>query len=95
MLMLAVVAILLVSLVLKTMSTRSEDDSRTLQKTGKRMSRELACKVLDVPPTANEEQVMDAYRRLIQKLHPDQGGSAHLMDMVVQAKNTLIPKGDA
>ncbi len=90
MLILAVVVVLLLLLVLKANLSQLAGGAYTPQKPLKRMSRELAFKVLDVPPTASEEEVMEAYRKLIQKLHPDQGGSAYLMDMVVQAKNALI-----
>lgn len=61
-----------------------------LPKVQDRMTKPLAYKVLDIPTDADEEKIKEAYRRLLQKLHPDQGGSAYLMNMVVQAKNTLI-----
>lgn len=59
-------------------------------KPGQPMNKALAYKILEIAPDSDAEIVKEAYRRLIQKLHPDQGGSAYLMDLVVQAKNALI-----
>lgn len=64
-----------------------------VQKPGQSMNKAQAYKVLAVAPTASETEIKDAYRKLLQKLHPDQGGSAYLMDLVLQAKNTLIKEG--
>lgn len=52
----------------------------------------MARRILDVKPDASAELINAHYRRLAGKLHPDQGGSAYLLEMVIQAKNILEQK---
>jgi hypothetical protein len=52
------------------------------------MSREEAYKILDLPQGAPD--VKAAHRRLMLKLHPDQGGSTYLAARINQAKDLLI-----
>ena len=54
------------------------------------MSREEAYEVLGLTPGASREQVMDAHKRLIQKMHPDRGGSNYLAAKLNQARETLL-----
>ena len=77
------------SLVLKGYLEESKEQGNAY-KPGQSMNKTLACKILEVAPDADAETIKESYRRLVQKLHPDQGGSAYLMDIVVQAKNALI-----
>jgi hypothetical protein len=54
------------------------------------MSVEQAREILDLGPGANREQVVAAHRSLMQKLHPDRGGSTFLAAQVNQAKEVLL-----
>lgn len=58
------------------------------------LSKADAMRILAVTQESSVDDIKASYRRLLQKLHPDQGGSAYLTDLVIQAKNTLI-KEDA
>lgn len=58
---------------------------------GEPMSRAEACAVLGVPETASREEILEAYRRLIARMHPDRGGTADLAARINRAKETLLP----
>ena len=54
------------------------------------MNRAEALAVLGLDDSATEQDIIDAHRSLIQKLHPDRGGNDYLAAKINQAKDFLL-----
>lgn len=54
------------------------------------LSEQEAYAILGLEPGADKKAIITAHKRLIQKLHPDRGGSSYLAIKINQAKDLLI-----
>ena len=55
-----------------------------------RMSTEQAREVLGLKPGCTKEDIILAHRRMMQKVHPDRGGSDYLASQINTAKDVLL-----
>lgn len=56
------------------------------------MSAEEALSILGLEDGASDAEVQAAHRRLMQKLHPDRGGSAYFASLVNKARDRLLER---
>lgn len=54
------------------------------------MTKQDAADLLGVEVTANKEEIRLAHKKLMQKIHPDRGGSDALAKQINQAKDILL-----
>jgi len=55
-----------------------------------KMTAEQAREILGVPANASRDEIIKAHKRMMQKMHPDRGGSDYLAAQINQAKDTLL-----
>ena len=71
-------------------SAYSEKSAHTAAGDSGKMSFAEAHAILGLTPPVNRQEVIEAHRRLMQKLHPDRGGSTYLAAKINQAKKLLL-----
>ncbi len=71
-------------------SRESAQPNENSRSTHVNREREEAYRVLGLPPGASREEIKAAHRRLMQRVHPDHGGSDELAARVNKAKDLLL-----
>ena len=54
------------------------------------MNQKQAYEILGIEPNASREEIIKAHKRMMQKVHPDRGGSDYLAAQINQAKDALL-----
>ncbi len=72
--------------------TTTSSSKRQNSHTTENMSTTEAYAVLGLKPNATNEEIISAHRKLVQKTHPDRGGSDYLTAKINLAKKILLKK---
>ncbi len=80
--------IVLIALLLR--NWRSKHGSAPTGPSDPGMSVDEACSILGLDGEPTREEIIGAHRRLMQKVHPDHGGSTYLAQQLNEAKRVLL-----
>lgn len=69
---------------------QSQSRQQHAQQNNRGMSKEEALDILGLKADASKEDILSAHKRMMQKVHPDRGGSDHLAAQINKAKDTLL-----
>ncbi len=78
--------------VLKALRQAESEQTRQSGSMTATMTPEEAALILGVAVNANEKEIQEAHRRLIQKNHPDVGGTDYLAAKINQSRDILLKR---
>jgi hypothetical protein len=82
--------VLLQAYLMRSGSTNEQSANDFTSDSYKNISKAEAYEVLGISDDSSQQEVIKAHKRLIQKLHPDRGGSDYLAAKINAAKDLLI-----
>lgn len=74
----------------KSIKSARTDKQNINQPPSKVMGQQKALSILGLQEGASKKDIIQAHKRLMQKLHPDKGGSEDLATQINHAKDTLL-----
>ena len=83
---------LLIPIIIKARRNAQAGGSSNTSRSSNKMTRVEAYEILDLRSGASRSEIIAAHRRLMLKIHPDQGGSTYLAIKLNQAKDLLLGK---
>lgn len=72
---------------------RHPDEDADSRRSSPRMKRAEALQILGLKEGATDEEIRDAHRRLMVRIHPDRGGSTFLAAKLNEARDVLLRRG--
>jgi hypothetical protein len=71
-----------------TADAQSSEESASRGRSGT-LSQAEALEILGLEPGASQADIVQAHRQMMQKMHPDRGGSTYLASLINEAKDVL------
>jgi len=69
---------------------QTSQQQHTTSRAQQGMNKQQAYEVLGLKPGASREEIIRAHKRMMQKVHPDRGGSDYLATQINQARDILL-----
>ncbi len=75
-------------------SRRFKEDKNTSSQKNNAITESEALEILGLEPGSSDEQIIQAHRELMQKIHPDRGGNNYMATKLNLARDLLLGKKD-